>query len=60
MFKDAESFNINLSEWNVGVAVDMDYMFTDASSFAHVLCWNVSGSTTSMFSGSSGGIDSTC
>ena len=43
MFKNALSFNINISLWTVGNVEDMSHMFEDAYNFNNSLSlWNVS------------------
>ena len=56
MFRDAKSFNINLSDWNVAKVERVCRMFGYATSFAQELCWDVSkkGGTTRMFIDTSG------
>ena len=58
MFKDAASFNVDVSKWTVSSVTAMHYMFNGANAFSRTLCgtWTNGGATTSnMFRGSSGG-----
>ena len=40
MFRDTNSFNIDLSSWIVSSVTNMDYMFYSATAYTHTLCGN--------------------
>ena len=58
MFREASSFNIDLTRWDISRVVEVGYMFYSATSFDQVLCWDTSGfsgaGTTFMFMNSGG------
>ena len=60
MFYGAQSFNQDLSAWDVSAVTDMSWMFQGATSFDQILCgvsWaNTIANKNSMFAGSSGSI----
>ena len=63
MFRDAASFNSDISNWDVSSVTTMDGMFQNAASFNHKLCqaaWVKSkASRKNMFRGSFGSISRT-
>ena len=63
MFKEATSFNQDLSKWDVSRVTDMDYMFAGATAFKQSLCgeaWvNSKATNNGMFDRSSGSISTT-
>ena len=57
IFKMANSFNADLSKWDVSSVTEMCFMFYDASSFAQTLCgaWKTAkANKDQMFEGSRG------
>merc|ERR1711982_16953 len=43
MFKEASSFNQNISSWDILKANDISEMFKEASAFSQKLCWDLVG-----------------
>merc|ERR1712185_578741 len=55
MFRQASSFNIDVTRWDISRVTNMVLMFYSATSFDQTLCWDTSGATTtSMFMNSGG------
>ena len=58
MFCKAQSFNSELSLWDVSQSNDFEAMFLGAGAFKQELCWNMKSEniiTTNMFNGTSRG-----
>jgi hypothetical protein len=61
MFHSMDLYNFDLSAWDLSSATNINYIFTDATNFNQVLCWDLSSiaSTTGMFAQSSGSANTT-